>query len=537
MPTSRKKTAIRVDEIINPVISPGPLCGRSTDNAPTDRSPCKICGRAHGGYTCFTEHPDQAPPHLQQTFYKKAFELNKERQKPSSASTAPTAQKPSAQDADTSSALIPFSMPSDAKSAITKSTIQLRPEEQWFLDSCASYHSTPHRQLFTSYFPLREADLSPSDYMEGAQGLTSKPTGVGTILLDVQDGSLLLKNVRHVPSFNSNLISVGALARDGNKLQYSPDSTYQTITTPSGAEFEAQLAANDVYMLTGCLDPGDASSYTLVTTRSGKEANRPDEPMPRHEHPPAPRTTKVLLPIESWHRRLAHLNPADLLRLASDPLSPVGISGPKHLPFCDVCRQAKQTRQYSKTPRSRLTKPLARVHLDIAGGGRTLDFDNENDAAIPSRLGSRYVLIITDDATRYRWLCYLTEKSASVSAFRTWLQNMKNRGYTAPACMVSDNEFRSEAWLNTYCTEGIEWQPSAPYSPWQNAVSERGIRLLFERARSFMLDAPYMHRKFWSDALSYAQDLTNHLPMSVPLYNSMVPGGVDQNPTIRPSPY
>jgi len=103
-----------------------------------------------------------------------------------------------------------------------------------------------------------------------------------------------------------------------------------------------------------------------------------------------------------WHRRLGHLNKADILRLARDPNSGVSITGVKDLPFCKTCIEAKQTRQYSKTPRARSTRPLERIHIDIAGGGKTLDFSDENtndkeenEWTASRLLGAKWVLGIT----------------------------------------------------------------------------------------------------------------------------------------------
>ncbi|BDD58303.1 hypothetical protein MAP00_009277 [Monascus purpureus] len=456
------------------------------------------------------------------------------------------------QDHPASQELVLHKKLSNAKSAIVKSAKTLSFSNQWFVDSCASFHSTPDRSLFATYKALQKHDLVETDYMEGAQGHISMPQGIGTVIIDIGYGSLILRDVRHVPSFTSNLISEGMLVRQGFRLQYTLDCEVKLITTPSGAEFQARLFKNNVYLLEDCLSPGEEeNSYAFVTTRSGKEVNRPEEPpakaptiktpaeAPTPKETPVlgkPRTTKISLPIMAWHRRLCHLNQADLLRLARDPESCIEIKGSKELPFCEVCIQARQTRYYSKVPRSRVTKPLARVHLDIAGGGQTLDFDNPNDV-VTGRIGAKYVLLITDDATHYRWILFLETKSAAITAFKNWLQNMKNHGFTAPAYLVSDNEFRSTEWMETYRQEGIEWQPSSPYSPWQNAVSERGIRILFERARAMMLDAPYIPERFWVDALQYATDLTNRLPTSTILYNSQIPGGVNINKDIHPSPY
>ncbi|BDD59325.1 hypothetical protein MAP00_009281 [Monascus purpureus] len=156
---------------------------------------------------------------------------------------------------------------------------------------------------------------------------------------------------------------------------------------------------------------------------------------------------------------------------------------------------------------------------------------------LPSRTGAKYVMLITDDTTRYCWIHYLTERSAAIDAFQGWLQQMKNHHFPAPAYIVSDNEFCSAEWQKTYHQEGIEWQPSSPYSPWQNSVSERSICILFDCAQTLMLDAPHIPQQFWVDALKYALDITNHLPTSTVLFNSPIPGGININTKISPSPY
>ncbi|KAL1955927.1 hypothetical protein VTO42DRAFT_7912 [Malbranchea cinnamomea] len=48
----------------------------------------------------------------------------------------------------------------------------------------------------------------------------------------------------------------------------------------------------------------------------------------------------------------------------------------------------------------RATRSLARFHIDLAGGGMTLGSKDDNP---PSREETRYFMLITDDATRFRW--------------------------------------------------------------------------------------------------------------------------------------
>ena len=467
---------------------------------------CSRCNRRHSGNSCFYENPSKAP----EWWKKKHPDLFSPSQ-PQRDAPQPSANPPSAD--------IPlFNAPHNANSAVAGAANNhvSYDASRWLADSCASYHLTPDRSLFLTYTPVTPI---PSDAIEDAKGDTAICSGIGTVHIPLGDHSLTLSDVRHIPSFAVNLISLGQLANQQYQLHYSADNTAIHFTSVNGSQYEARLTNNNIYQLAQCLHPGD----DLQLSASAFAA-------PGHH--------KISLPILDWHRRLCHLNQADLLRLAHDPESCVHISGTKDLPFCDTCHQSRQTRQYGKIPRSRATKPLMRVHLDIAGGGRTLDVDHDDDSSIPaSRIGAKYVLFITDDATRYRWCFFLSHRSAAIVSFRHWLQSVKNQGFSAPAFVVSDNEFYSKDWAALYNSEGITWQPSAPHSPWQNPVSERTIRIIFERTRSAMIDAPYIPPRFWQDAVQCVTTLTNYLPTSTFLYNSPVPGGVNTNPDISPSPY
>lgn len=57
----------------------------------------------------------------------------------------------------------------------------------------------------------------------------------------------------------------------------------------------------------------------------------------------------------------------------------------------------------------RATSPLALLHTDLCG-----------PLAIASLSGSRYILTITDDFSRYTWLYFLTNKSDTLSKFKSF---------------------------------------------------------------------------------------------------------------------
>ncbi|VFQ90233.1 unnamed protein product [Cuscuta campestris] len=81
----------------------------------------------------------------------------------------------------------------------------------WIIDSSASCHLTPHREFFSSY---TSGDFG---YVKMGKGeKSSKIIGMGTVCLKTNTGCrLILRDVRHVPEFQFNLISAGGLDGDG----------------------------------------------------------------------------------------------------------------------------------------------------------------------------------------------------------------------------------------------------------------------------------------------------------------------------------
>jgi hypothetical protein len=157
------------------------------------------------------------------------------------------------------------------------------------------------------------------------------------------------------------------------------------IKSPKGASLDAYKAENsDLYQV----KPIACAVRSAPRTKPKQAVNQTDD---RKEHGPALPTTTM----EEWHQRLSHIHFRAILKLAQQKI--LKIKGPKTLAFCEICRKAKQKRQSSKDPAPRATKILARIHIDITGGGATLDCKDEE--APPGIKNIRYFLLITDDAT------------------------------------------------------------------------------------------------------------------------------------------
>lgn len=48
----------------------------------------------------------------------------------------------------------------------------------------------------------------------------------------------------------------------------------------------------------------------------------------------------------------------------------------------------------------------------------TLDPDSKKEEIAPSCIGAKYVMVITDDATHYRWVCFLEIRSNQLTPLK-----------------------------------------------------------------------------------------------------------------------
>jgi hypothetical protein len=78
-----------------------------------------------------------------------------------------------------------------------------------------------------------------------------------------------------------------------------------------------------------------------------------------------------------------------------------------------------------------------------------------------------YVMIITDDATRFRWVYGLLtrEHEEIAEKLRQWAAHIKAQGFSMPAFYRSDNEFGSGLIMGLLTSWGSKFEPSNPDSP------------------------------------------------------------------------
>lgn len=242
-------------------------------------------------------------------------------------------------------------------------------------------------------------------------------------------------------------------------------------------------------------------------------------PKASRDHVTSQTDAPVYKTLRDWHHDLGHINTSSIISLSKSPDSSVRIKGPKTPFFCDVCVKSGMTRHYSQRPMSRSLRPLEKIHMDISGGGRT--FEDTSDHPLSSRHGTKYFLIICDDATRFCWVYFLCEKSDVYMIYEHWSNFIRNLGFSLPTyvCTDIDGVFRAQKMQTIFARDGSQWQPTAPDSPWQDGVSERIIRTVVTRTRSVLLDSG-LPKIFWADVLKTVVNITNNTPTSVALYSS-----------------
>ncbi|MBW0526256.1 hypothetical protein O181_065971 [Austropuccinia psidii MF-1] len=144
------------------------------------------------------------------------------------------------------------------------------------------------------------------------------------------------------------------------------------------------------------------------------------------------------------------------------------------------------------------------IHMDICG-----------PISPSSRGGNRYVFQLIDGYSRMRFIYLLKSKSETFSKFVEFQIFAKNQTGRQIKTVVSDNggEFINSRFRELFLKKGINHQPTAPYTPQQNPVSERGNRTLFEKVR-VMLQDYQVPSEWWGEASAMATFILNRTPSS-----------------------
>ncbi|RVX16420.1 Retrovirus-related Pol polyprotein from transposon TNT 1-94 [Vitis vinifera] len=339
------------------------------------------------------------------------------------------------------------------------------PLDDWVLDSGASFHTTPHREIIQNYV----AGDFGKVYL--ADGSALDVVGLGDVRISLPNGSIwLLEKVRHIPDLRRNLIYVGQLDDEGHAILFVGG----TWKVTKGARVLARGKKTGTLYMTSC--PRDTIAVADASTDTSL-----------------------------WHRRLGHMSEKGMKMLLSKGKLPEL----KSIDFdmCESCILGKQKKvSFLKTSRTPKAEKLELVHTDLWG-----------PSPVASLGGSRYYITFIDDSSRKVWVYFLKNKSDVFVTFKKWKVMVETETGLKVKCLRSDNGGEYiDGGFSEYCAaQGIRMEKTIPGTPQQNGVAERMNRTLNERARSMRLHAG-LPKTFWVDAVSTAAYLINRGP-SVPM--------------------
>ena len=290
-----------------------------------------------------------------------------------------------------------------------------------------------------------------SSAVEVADGNILQINTMGEIVIQLPRRSkLTLTNVLYVPGLKVNLISTAVL-REKNIGFHSPASK-----TPYFEYYEQHVDYVDV-----------VRRQYLLRTEVQKAMNLRDEGqlISKVSCGQAFKVTKRTTDIKIWHRRLVHLGYNNVL-LNSKQVIDMEVRGPVPENACESCMKAKQQRESFRKPQSKADTFLGRIHVDIQG-------------PLPTTFrGKRYFLLIKNDASGMFFVYTMRTKDEILpifKAFKTWIEKQTGKQIKR---IRAGGELRSNAFDDWFEEIGIQWEPSAPDTPEQNGVIERGMYII-----------------------------------------------------------
>lgn len=336
--------------------------------------------------------------------------------------------------------------------------------EKWILDTGCTFHMTPRKDWFES--------LSSSDggSVKMANDTVSVVKGIGSIRIQNDDGTtILLTNVRYVPTMSKNLISLGTLEESGCWFQ-SKEGVLKVI---KGCRMMMKAVKTDrLYLLKGKVITGEANAIDKSS----------DE-------------TKL------WHSRLGHIGQKGLEVLAKKGcLQQCKVNG---LEFCEDCVYGKAHRVSFGAAKHTTRDKLEYIHSDLWGS-----------PSVPNTLGNcQYFISFTDDFTRKVWLFLMKKKDEAFTKFVEWKKMVELQTGKKVKRLRTDNglEFCNHEFDGFCRREGIVRHRTCTYTPQQNGIAERLNRTIMNKVRS-MLSESGLGQEFWGEAASTAVFLINRSP-------------------------
>ncbi|KAE9273402.1 hypothetical protein PR003_g29919 [Phytophthora rubi] len=316
--------------------------------------------------------------------------------------------------------------------------------------------------------------------------------GKGTVRFPVKDSSnavrtVELKDVNYVPRVAHNLFSViKALVNDGFEIAIDKrectlrhEGDGYVLSAPGGGGV-------DLYLLRGI---GKRECALLA----GGNAN-----------------TKEAL---RWHRRTGHPGVNAMRQLHQIYFDSGAVSFPKSQIndlFCEPCAFAKSTRlPFSKAIPKMATRPGEVFHTDIGV------------LPIAYFSGYRYFIVFVDEYTRYVFTFLMRKRDELYHVYEDLRRKVRDKIkyiYTVVSeyddeikRLQSDNGKEYEKLARIIVKYGTRFRSTQAYTPQQNGMAERRIRMVMEKALCLLFEG-HLSGALWGEAMMTSTYLINLTP-------------------------
>lgn len=337
----------------------------------------------------------------------------------------------------------------------------------WYHDSGCTTHMCGRREWFTKYEPHNEEITLAS-----SQKVVTE--GIGEVEVRAKIGkrwtTVTLRNVRFINGMR-NLFSEPVLIKKGYSVQ----------SNKSGAVF---------------ID--SQGRKTISSHFNGHMFIMNFKPISNFAGGALTGVNKAKL----WHDRFAHVS----INAIVDTVKNNAVTGIDSIEnqrfFCEDCQYGKLSRlPYEPSEPKSQYLPGEKVHMDLAGPFPTA-----------SLRGSKYFLLIKDDASNFKCIYFIKTKDKvknNIEVFVTWIQNQTGRKLKVVKtdCGL---EFTNDDVAEIFAKFGITHETSAPYCPQQNGRAERDIRTIKETARTLLKSAK-LPDKLWAEAVACAVYIHNRV--------------------------
>lgn len=343
-------------------------------------------------------------------------------------------------------------------------------KDDWYIDSGATMHMTRRSDW------MYDIQASSIQQIKVANNDAVSVQNMGKVNIQTSfckdECPIQVRNVLFIPELSVNLLSVSQLTKNGCKVEFTNMGC--NIYNANNTLIATANLINNMYKL------------NTVTMRAYAVLS------------------ESKTDLMTWHKRMGHLNLADVKRLESCAEG-ITITNKEVDTVCIPCCEAKQTRLPFPHSGSRAKALLEIVHTDLCGPMET-----------PSAGGAKYFITFIDDYSRKVYVYFLKNKVDIKSVFQKFKEEVENELEMRIKTVRSDNgkEYCNKAFSDFLAASGIKHQTSTPYTPEQNGIAERMNRTLVERAKCMLFEAK-LHKHLWAEAVTAAAYLVNRSPSRV----------------------